>query len=158
MGLYWWDSYHKDNKTQYKRNNTPWSDPRMKCSYIHSSFSKYKIFLLFFFLLSLLAPFFMGVFSLYSSSILHPSLPLVDLIGDLLDVCPIRNFLEDLWIAVNLDIIVQVSSPYKCGQVVWYRAFNVMVAAFSSNISSLIVGYFPWCLSLKEAIIFSEEA
>ena len=43
----------------------------------------------------------MGAFSLYNPSILHPNLPLVDLIDDLLDVCPIQNLLEALWIAVN---------------------------------------------------------
>ena len=43
----------------------------------------------------------MGAFPLYNPSILHPNLPLVDLIDDLLDVCPIQNLLEALWIAVN---------------------------------------------------------
>ena len=44
------DSCQEDRKTQFERNNTPWSSPRMKCSYIHSISSKYKVFFLFSFL------------------------------------------------------------------------------------------------------------
>ena len=36
-------SHQKDKKTQFEGNNIPRSSPGMKCSYIHSSFSKYKI-------------------------------------------------------------------------------------------------------------------
>ena len=43
----------------------------------------------------------MGAFPLYNPSILHPDLLLVDLMDDLLDVCPIQNLLEALWIVVN---------------------------------------------------------
>ena len=42
------------------------------------------------------APFFMGAFSLYSPILLHPSLPFVNLIRDLLDACLIQNLLEAL--------------------------------------------------------------
>ena len=90
------DSCQEDKKTQFEKNNTPRSSPRMKCSYIHSSLSKYKVFFLFFFPSQITCPFFMGAFPLYNPSILHPNLSLVDLIDDLLDVCPIQNLLEAL--------------------------------------------------------------
>ena len=80
-----------------------------RCSFFLLSFSK------------LHAPFFKGAFPLYSSSIFHHSLPLIDHIGDLLDAYPIKNLLEALWIAINLGLTVQVSSPHKCDQVVWCR-------------------------------------
>ena len=155
MGLNWLDSYQEDKKTQCNRNNTPWSGLRMKCSYIYSSLSKYKMFFfLFFFLLRLHAPFFIRVFSLYSPSILHPHLPLVDLLDDLLDVYPIQNPLEALWIVVNWDITVQVSFSHKCGQLIRCKAFNMVVIAFFPNISSFVVGYLPWSLSTKGMITF----
>ena len=43
-----------------------------------------------------------------------------------------------------------MSFPHKCGQLVGYIAFNVVVAAFFSDISSYIVGFFPQSLSSKE--------
>ena len=108
-----------------------------------------------FFLFShITCPFFMGAFSLCSPSILHPHLPLVDLLDDLLDACPIQNLLKALWIAVNWDITIQVSFPYKCGQLVRCRALNVVVITFFSDISSFVVGYFPWSLSTKGMITF----
>ena len=107
-----------------------------------------------FFPLWLHAIFFMESFPLYSPSILNPSLPLVDQVGDPLDACPIRNLLEALWIAVNWDITVQVSFSHKCGQLVRFRAFNVVVVAFFPNISSFAVGYLPWNLSIKWMITF----
>ena len=85
--------------------------------------------------------FFMRAFPLYSPSILHPNLPLVDLIDDLLDACPIQNLLEALWRAVNWDIIIRVSFPHKCGQLVRCKVFTVVVVAFFPNISSFVVGY-----------------
>ena len=111
-------------------------------------------FFLFFFLLRLHAPFFIGVFSLYSPFILHPHLPLVDLLDDLLDVYPIQNPLEALWIVVNWDITVQVSFSHKCGQLVRCKAFNMVVVGFFPNISSFVVGYLPWSLSTKGMITF----
>ena len=50
-----------------------------------------------------------------------------------------------------------MSSPHKCSQVIWYRAFNVVVAIFSPDISSFAVGYFPWCLSSKEQFPFIQN-
>ena len=50
-----------------------------------------------------------------------------------------------------------MSSPHKCDQVVWCRAFNVVVAAFSPDISSFVVGYFPWYLSSKEQFPFVQN-
>ena len=102
------------------------------------------------------APFFVRAISLYSPLFLYPILPLVDLVGDLLDACPIQNFLEVLCIAVNWDITVQVSFPHKCDQLVGYRTFNVVVAAFFSNISSFIVGFFPQSLSSKEWLLLAQ--
>ena len=100
------------------------------------------------------APFFIRAFFLYSLSILHPNLPLVNLISDLLDDCLIKNLLEALWIAVNWDIIVHVSFLHKWGQLVRCRAFNVVVAAFLPDLSSFIVGFLPWNLSSKEWLPF----
>ena len=104
--------------------------------------------------LQLPASFFTGAFPFYSPSIFNPSLPLVNHVGDLLDVCLIRNLLEALWIAVNWDIIVQVSFPHKYGQLVRCRAFNVVVAAYFPNIYSFVVGYLLWNLSIKGMITF----
>ena len=127
----------------------------MKCSCIDSSLSKYKIFFSFSLsFLQLCASFFTGVFPLYSPSIFNPNLPLVDHVGDLLDDYPIRNLLEALWIAVNWDIIVHVSFPHKSGQSIRCRAFNVVVATFFPYISSFVVGYLPWSLSIKGMITF----
>ena len=102
------------------------------------------------------APFFVRTISLYSPLFLYPSLPLVDLIGDLLDAYPIQNFLEALCIAINWDITFQVSFSYKCSQLVGCRAFNVVVATFFSNISSFIVGLFPQTLSYKEWLLLAQ--
>ena len=40
-------SCQEDKKTQFERNNIPRSSSRMKCSYIHSSLSKQKVFFFF---------------------------------------------------------------------------------------------------------------
>ena len=111
-----------------------------------------------FFLHRLHAHFLWEPFLLYSPSILHPNLPFVDLIDDLLDACPIQNLLEILWIAVNWDITVQVSFPHKCDQLVRCRAFNVVVATFFSDISSLVVGYLPWNLFSKDWLPFVQHS
>ena len=62
------DSRQKDKKIQFEGNNTLRSSLKMKCSYILSSFFKYKLsslFCLFFFLV--IPPYFLrGFFSLYS--------------------------------------------------------------------------------------------
>ena len=62
------DSPQKDKKTQIEGNNTHRSSSRMKCSYILSSFFKYKSSSLFcFFFFSVIPPYFSrGFFSLYS--------------------------------------------------------------------------------------------
>ena len=101
------------------------------------------------------APFFIWTFSLYSPSIHHPSLPLVDLISDLLNACLVKNLLEVLWTAVNWDITVHVSFLHKCGQLVRCRAFNVVVVTFLPDISSFIIGFLPWNLSSKEWLPFT---
>ena len=100
----------------------------------------------------------MGAFSLYSPSILHPNLPLVDFIGDLLDACPIKKLLKALWIVVNWNIIVQVSFSHKCSQLIKCKAFKMMVAAFFPDISSFVVGFLPWSLSSKEWLPFVQHS
>ena len=57
--------------------------------------------------------------------------PLVDRPSHHLSACPIRHpyRLSVSW--GDQDSIVQGSSPHKCGQRISYRAFNVVVAAFS---------------------------
>ena len=123
------DSHQKDKKTQFEGNITPRSSLRMKCSYIHSSLSKYKIFYSF-------SPFrlpfslFKGVISLYSPILFNPNLPLVDHVGNLLDTYPIRNLIEALWVAVDWDILAHGSFPHKYGQLVRCRTFNVVVVPF----------------------------
>ena len=66
---------------------------------------------------------------------LHPSLPLVNHVDDLLDACSIRTLLEALDVAVRLNIPVLAPFPHKCGQGIRCRIFNVVVAAFFSDIS-----------------------
>ena len=80
------DLCQKDKKTQFKGNNTPQSNSRIMCSYIHSSLSKYKVFYYFSpFHFRLHTPFFTGAISLYSPILFNPNLPLVDHVGDLFD-------------------------------------------------------------------------
>ena len=145
------DSSQKDKKTQFEGNNTPRSSLRMKCSYIHSSFFKYKMFsLFFFFFLSDYIPHFSRESFLYIVLFLfNPSLPSVDCISDLLDACPIRALLEPLCVVVKLNITVQTSFSHKCGQLVRCRTFNVVIATFFSNISWFIVDSFIWSLFLE---------
>ena len=88
------DSCQKDKKIQFEGNNTHRSSPRMKCSYVYSSFFKVQGVLSF--PLRLHAPFFMGVISLYSPILFNPNLSLVDHVSNLLDACLIRNLLEVL--------------------------------------------------------------
>ena len=57
----------------------------------------------------------MEAIPLYSLTLLDPSSPLVDYVGDLLDACPIRTLLETLCVAVRLNVTVQASFPHKCG-------------------------------------------
>ena len=66
---------------------------------------------------------------------LYPNLPLVDHVDDLLDACPIRTLLESLGVVVRLNIPVLALFPHKCGQGIRCRTFNVVVAAFFSDIS-----------------------
>ena len=73
---------------------------------------------------------------------LDPNLPLVDDVDDLLYACPIKILLETLFVVVRLNITVQASFPHKCGQLVRCRIFNVVVAAFFSNISQFTVDSF----------------
>ena len=100
----------------------------------------------------------MRAFPLYSPSILHPNLPLVDLIDDFLDACPIQNLLEALWRAVNWDIIIHVSFSHKCGQLVRCKAFTVVVIAFFLDISSFVVGYLSWSLFSKDWLPFVQHS
>ena len=131
------DLYKKDKKTQFKGNNSLRLSSRIKYSYIHSCFSKYKMFsLCFVYFSSQYMPHFLQGSFLYTVLFLfNHSLPLVDGISNFLDACPIRTFLEPLYVAVRLDIIVQAPLLYKCGQLVRYRAFDIVVAAFFSDIS-----------------------
>ena len=86
-------SCQEDKKTQFERNNIPRSSSRMKCSYIHSSLSKQKVWFFFF---QITSPFFIGTFPLYILVIFNFGPPLVDHISDLLDAYHIRNLLETL--------------------------------------------------------------
>jgi len=52
-----------------------------------------------------------------------------------MDAYPIIALLEPLYIAVRLNITVQTSFLHKCSQLVRYKKFNVVVAAFFSDIS-----------------------
>ena len=54
----------------------------------------------------------------------------------------------------ELDIFAQGSFSHKCSKLVRCRTFNVVVAAFSLYISSFVVGYLPWNLSIKGSITF----
>ena len=102
MGHNRFDSCQKDKKTQFDGNNTPWSSLRIKCSYIHLSLSKYKMFYSFSpFLLRFRTPFFTRSISFYSPILFNLNIPLVDHVGDLLDACPIKNVLQSLWVVVS---------------------------------------------------------
>ena len=127
------DLCQKDKKTQFEGNNIYRSSPRMKCSYIYSSF--FLSIRSSFFSSQIPCPFFTGAISLYISILFNPNLPFVDHVGDLLDACSIRNLLETLWVAVNWDILAQGSFPHKCSQLIRCRTFNVMVAVFFLDIS-----------------------
>ena len=107
-----------------------------------------------FLLLWLNAPFFMKAFPLYHPVIFNPNPSLVDHVGDLLDTCLIRNILETLWIVVNWDIFVRGLFPHICDQLIRFKTFNVVVAIFFPNISSFVVDYLPWSLSIKQRITF----
>ena len=78
-------------KTQIDRNNAPRSSPRMRCSYINSSLSEYNVFFFFSSFLDYMSHFFIMAISLYSPLPLHPSLPPVDFVKNLLDACPIKT-------------------------------------------------------------------
>ena len=79
----------------------------------------------------------------------NPNLPSVDCISDLLDACPIRVLLEPLYVIVRLNITVQTSFPHKCGQLVRWKTFNVVVATLFLDISWFTVNSFIWKLSLE---------
>ena len=107
MGYNRLDSCQKDKKIQFEGNNTSQSSPRMKCSYIHLSLSKYKLFYPFSpFLFRLHVSFFMEAIPLYSLLLLDSSPPLIDYVNDFLDACPIRTLLWTLYVAVGLNITV----------------------------------------------------
>ena len=76
---------------------------------------------------------------LYSLPFFHLSLPRVDQIAYLLDICPINTFLKFLWVAVRLEVTIQVSLPHKCSQLVRCKAFNVVVAVFFFDTSQFYV-------------------
>ena len=135
------DSRREDKKTQFKGNNTPRSNSRTKCSYIHLSLSKYKMFPLSFVCFSSDSiPHFSQRSFLYKVLFLfNLSLPPVDCISDLLDACPIKALLKPLCVTVRLNITIQASFPHKCGQLVRCRTFNVVVATFILDFSRFTV-------------------
>ena len=49
---------------------------------------------------------------LYSLPFFHLSRPCGDQIINLLDTCPISTFLKFLWVAVRVEVTVQVSPPH----------------------------------------------
>ena len=49
---------------------------------------------------------------LYPLSFFHLSRPRIDQIANLLDTCPVSTFLKSLWVAVRLEVTVQISPPY----------------------------------------------
>ena len=144
------DSRQKDKKTQFEGNNTPRSSPRMKCSYIHSSLSKYKMFSLCFVCFSseYIPHFSRGPFLYIVLFLFNLNLSPVDCISNLLDACLIRVFLEPFCVVVRLNITIQASFPHKCNQLVRCRAFNMIVTAIFSGISWFTVYFFIWNLSL----------
>ena len=134
------DSRQKYKKTQFKGKNVPRLSPRIKCFYIHSNFSKYKMFSLSFscliFFLSDYIPQFSQRSFLYIVLLpFNPSLLSIDCVSDLLDVCPIKALLEPLYIPVRLNITVHTLFPHKYGQLVRCRTFNVVIVTFFSDIS-----------------------
>ena len=145
------DSRQEDKKTQFEENNTPWSNLRTKCSYIHSSLSKYKMFPFSFVCFSSDSiPHFSYTSFLYIVLFLfNLSFPPVDCISDLLDACPIKALLNPLCVTVRLNITVQTSFPHKCSQFVRCRTFNVVVAAFILDFSRFTVDSFIWSLFLE---------
>ena len=138
------DLHQEDKKTQFEGNNTPRSNLRMKCSYIHSSLSKYKMFPLSFVCFSSDSiPHFSQRSFLYIVLFLfNLNFPLVDCISDLLDACPIKSLLNPLCVTVRLNITVQTSFPHKRGQLVRCRTFNVVIAAFILDFSWFTVDFF----------------
>ena len=60
----------------------------------------------------LMIHFVMESFSFYTPFPFHLSLPHVDQITNLLDIVPINTFLKSLWVAVKLEVTVQVSLPH----------------------------------------------
>ena len=94
----------------------------------------------FFFFFFFNDPFYSGILSfLCSFRFFHLSLPCVDQIAYLLDTCPISIFLKFLWVAVRLEVTIQVSLPYKCSQLVRCKAFNVVAVAFFIDTSQFYV-------------------
>ena len=147
------DSPQKDKKTQIEGNNTHRSSSRMKCSYILSSFFKYKLsslFYLFFFSQWFPPISHEGSFLYIVIFLFNPNLSSVDCISDLLDAYPIRALLEPLCVIARLNITAQASFPHKCGQLVSCKTFNVVVATFFLDISWFTVNSFIWNLSLEE--------
>ena len=147
------DSPQKDKKTQIEGNNTHRSSSRMKCSYILSSFFKYKLsslFCLFFFSQWFPPISHEGSFLYIVIFLFNPSLSSVDCISDLLDAYPIRALLEPLCVIARLNITAQASFPHKCDQLVSCKTFNVVVATFFLDISWFTVNSFIWNLSLEE--------
>ena len=63
----------------------------------NSNLYEYTIFSFFFFPFLDYMPLFHGDHFLYSPSPLHPSLPLVDLVENPLDACPIRTSWKFCW-------------------------------------------------------------
>ena len=53
-----------------------------------------------------------GILLLYPLSFFHLSCPRVDQIANLLNICPISTFLKSLWVAMRLEVIIQVSPPH----------------------------------------------
>ena len=61
----------------------------------------------------LMSPSVMESLSFYTPiSFFHLSLPRLDQIANLLNTCSISSFLKSLWIAIRLEVTVQVSFPH----------------------------------------------
>ena len=116
----------------------------MKCSYILSSFFKYKLSSLFCLFVCLVIPpnFSQESFLYLLLFLFNLSLPSVDYISNILDACPIKALLELLCVAVGLNITIQASFPHKCSQLVKCKTFNLVVVTFFLDISRFIVDYF----------------
>ena len=73
------------------------------------------------------ARFYEGNFLIQSPPI-HPNIPPVQFLGNLLDACPSKTLLEVIGRTVSQENTIQVSFLHKCSRFSWCSAFNVVVA------------------------------